>query len=93
MIDPKLLTKESGFEDGVVVEYERAGFRPSVTHFGSRVMKMTDIVSIRPLTGPMAIWNFAPKWAQCLVRDEHEFTFLASDEHDEGFETRPWWAK
>ncbi len=103
MIDPKLLTDEAGFVEGCVVEIiweDYISRQPEFYVWGSssdgsqkEYMIQQYGASVRPLTGPMAIWNFAPEWATCLMRDEHEFTFLASDEYGDGFESRPWWSK
>lgn len=72
MIDPKLLTKEAGFEDGAVVElvtensstvfYFSTPFEGDRSIFISESNRYVDfdrIISLRPLSGDMAIWNFA----------------------------------
>ena len=83
MINPALLTKENGFEDGVVVEvngrpYIFMTFHPGNTRWNAHVeckegqlFLLPNIESIRPLTGKMAHWglDWVPKWASwCEVR-------------------------
>lgn len=114
MIDPKILTPEFGFEDGVVVEYQYHswgkienevmtfhGFFGGVDR-GRVVIRDWEcdhatvecelIESIRPLTGPMAIWNFAPEWAQwLLIWDGEPLWKREYQSHTSGI-NRPWWA-
>lgn len=54
-----------------------------------------SIHSIRPLTGPMAIWNFAPSWATHLDMEDgfFEFVNLKNDGVYDGYINRPLWAK
>lgn len=78
MIDPKLLTPEVGLVEGCVVEIEWEDYISNQIEFyvwGSSINHEQKIYqisqygqSIRPLTGPMAIWNHAPDWADVLVR-------------------------
>lgn len=86
MIDPKLLTEENGFVEGVVVEIGYSPYKDrslgTIYEYGKLRKIWPDsieteqedspygfdwIISIRPLTGPMAIWNFAPDYAQSAV--------------------------
>jgi len=107
MIDPKLVTPENGFIEGCVVEiktgvvfYERfkSVLNKNITILDSDgcngYIDASDIVSIRPLTGPMAIWNFAPEWAEWLVEDSVSFRWYKSqpDIYLNAPEDRPFWA-
>lgn len=66
MIDPNQLTIENGFVEGCVIEYETDSEYPATDYFdASFIDSATTLVSIRPLTGHMAIWNHAPEWAVC----------------------------
>ena len=74
MIDPKLLTSENGFEDGVVVEiewdtYPITGNDKEIAYWEDAKEWSTEYMeSIRPLTGTMSIWNNAPEWAEtCMI--------------------------
>jgi hypothetical protein len=110
MIDPKLLTEENGFVEGCVVEVvrddgvayyaklhsadEKAVF--VTTPFGDIAISMLeDISSTRPLTGPMAIWNFAPQWAEwAIIYDESILWGMIGDNEGSGIPVyRPFWAK
>lgn len=56
------------------------------------------IVCIRPLTGPMAIWNFAPEWATCCQNREMGISWDHQipewwDGKSTVIQLRPWWAK
>lgn len=104
MITPDQLTKENGFEDGVVVEYETTDDDKDVEYFDEAFRKMFIVrpdacdwfTSIRPLTGPMAIWNFAPEWATHVEkRDEGDFLWWALDKDAivERCSRRPFWAR
>jgi len=65
MIPPDKLTAENGFVDCCVCEVEwTEGFK-QVGYFplNDWGRPESEIISIRPLTGPMAIWNHAPVWA------------------------------
>jgi hypothetical protein len=66
----------------------------------------SDLVSIRPLTGPTAIWNFAPEWATfCRIMSEDRqgdtiYWYGPLHEHDKKIlrgavdtTERPWWAQ
>ena len=89
MINPQLLTKENGFEDGVVVElfYQdesgsytewdtwvtpdcRIDEQFPIVDLGNTAHDFACLVSIRPLTGPMSIWNHAPEWATHCAETE-----------------------
>jgi hypothetical protein len=101
VIAPKLLTPENGFEDGVVVEIEWENYSPSIEYYvwGSAMdqpqkeyMISQYGVSVRPITGPMSIWNHAPEWAQWLLMWDGVALWKRSDEpHTAGIE-RPFWA-
>jgi hypothetical protein len=109
MIPPDKLTPENGFTDGVVVQYngDHLGWwNEDVKHsFGLRYLgfiRSTDgyivreIESIRPLTGPMAIWNFAPVWAVARFAntDDHISWIRVNPEWlEHRVEMRPWWAQ
>lgn len=106
MIDPTKLTAENGFVDGVVVEivWDNRNRRHQYTELCMSQWddwEFEQIESIRPLTGPMAIWNFAPEWATHLT------AIILGDEvaypcwHEHGSNTipdgaveieRPFWA-
>jgi hypothetical protein len=70
MISPELLTKENGFVEGCVVEIETQ--TGNLVQYWDELNRSTIpdwcedgfITAIRPLTGPMAIWNHAPEWAE-----------------------------
>jgi hypothetical protein len=74
VIDPKLLTNENGFVEGCVVEivqdgrsllsYWKSQNEPEILMLdvGHIEIMFCEIEKICPLTGPMAIWNFAPEW-------------------------------
>lgn len=104
MIHPTQLTKEAGFEEGVVVEivWEDDDHKPWLTHWPIFALSgINPIRSIRPLTGPMAIWNFAPDDAEILHRKiDGGFDWLLGTVEgwkmnygDGDFSHRPWWAK
>ena len=112
MIDPKLLTEESGFVEGVVVEvvqhghgylsekmttcawWRREGYAVTM---GYRSFP-NEMISIRPLTGPMAIWNFLPRNIKAVIFDEdgwpkHQFfDTMPDDMMPKAAVSRPWWA-
>lgn len=123
MIDPKLLTEENGFVNGVAVAIRWSHYVSEdelyifhnvykdeicITPGGiddSCEINVNKIKSIRPLTGPMSIWNFAPEWADvCFHGDMGSIQFYSNDqidqfgdmvfdpEHDKE-STRPFWAK
>jgi len=105
MIDPKLLTKENGFVEGCVVEYTTTDNGKDVEYFDEAFRKMFLVkpeavewfTSIRPLTGPMAIWNFAPKGATVLVKNAGAMYWMNHipdliSQHDEVI-LMPFWAK
>lgn len=108
MIDPKLLTPDNGIVEGCVVAYridgdtnERVGHARYADH-GFSILEnqwigTRNLDTIRPLTGPMAIWNFAPEsalacmvyetmvqWVEYLPPEGTTYT---------GLLIRPWWAK
>lgn len=114
MIHLSQLTKENGFADGVMVEIVVSGksswgvFSPvdetciKVRTQDSLTYYTDCIESIRPLTGPMAIWNFAPEWAESCITGRNGVYWIQgyrpedSDWPDLGWEKitfRPWWAK
>ena len=115
MIHPTQLTKEAGFEEGVVVMVKEVQWRerPMVLRIGRNehgeyitdahaYAYFSHIESIRPLTGPMSIWNFAPKWAESCIAGRNGVYWIQgsrpedSDWPDLGWEKitfRPWWAK
>jgi len=117
MIDPKLLTEENGFVEGEWIHCStnltgRMGFVGKlhsvipecgvVRFYDEDDAKFSEIVSIRPLTGPMAIWNFAPVWAEsCIIGMNGVYWIKGSrpedsDWPDLGWEKiifRPFWAK
>lgn len=116
MIDPKLLTEENGFVEGELVQIDSSVQRwhglelYDDDYIGWVVGEYENIdpqyISIiNPLTGPAAIWNFAPEWADVLLgSDEGFFRFfrdyewakwdgiLFDREHDKIF-YRPFWAR
>jgi len=108
MIDPKLLTEENGFVEGVVVEIVDTNLRKSVHYFkktgdadGLPFVELNDwtpamiiIDSIRPLTGPMAIWNFAPIGAVAMISDVSGIKLVYADDYKhDNLVKRPFWAK
>lgn len=111
MIDPKLLTAENGFVDGVVVEIVLAGGSKDLSYFehadsdeagfcdsfGSWIMTKENLhVSIRPLTGPMSIWNFAPEWADYCWHEESSLIWYKGPimiGSTGRVSIRPFWAK
>lgn len=108
MIDPKLLTEEAGFVDGVVVEYKYSkvdkryvdilnasqdGKIDTQEYF---LGQFEDMEYIHPLTGPMSIWNHAPEWAQWCKVSKINITWW-DQEPPHQFDwnqvsQRPWWA-
>lgn len=54
------------------------------------------IESIRPLTGPMAIWNFAPEWATACSVGKDGIGWLENPAYEmvglPGWTKRPFWA-
>lgn len=106
MIDPKLLTKDAGFEDGVVYEINWGlGVKEWFlwgSHEDPNGWDLESMLSIRPLTGPMAIWNFAPKWAKSVYVFDDGLSWKTTGKDDwirewpelDGFMyDRPWWSK
>lgn len=108
MINPAKLTAEQGFVDGCVVEYqiERGGHGVDYLCFdGPFALDFKHMIHIRPLTGPMAIWNFLPKETVAICRGDHgypEFQLYATHPAIVGnygmwsgykIEPRPWWAQ
>lgn len=113
MIGPKLLTPEFGFEEGCVVEIVSVhrGISKFVEYFHSDAIRQDTYFgkdysyrwgnndwTIRPLTGPMAIWNFAPDWADVYRKNSngiHQFSSIATVPDLERYSwiARPWWAK
>jgi hypothetical protein len=90
----------------VVQKDERLGYFKEVNKYEDIVLRTYDddgaehegifdqywIDSIRPLTGPMAIWNFAPKEAIAIS----DFTWIFNKADFYKFDNailRPWWAK
>ena len=103
MISTNQLTKEAGFEDGVVVEIVdemgRVWFVESwKDEYGdSKTPSYESWISIRPLTGPMAIWNFAPEWADFLIVDHGNCLWQRGRRQDffgdaRNITDRPFWA-
>jgi len=101
MINPQLLTKENGFEDGVVVEiewdtYPITGNDKEIAYWEDAKLWSTDhMVAIRPLTGPMGIWNHAYDDATHLSIDGagcFQFCTLHKGQNPEGYIPRPFWA-
>lgn len=81
MIDPNLLTKEAGFVGGEWIEIDHHVMKwhglelYDDEYIGWIVgeyenIDPSEVTSIRPLTGPMAIWNFLPKNIKAIVLDE-----------------------
>lgn len=122
MIDPNQLTKENGFAKGCVVEIVMEDGNKSVEYFdgvsdgnvllidifGSWIMNENNKCQfIRPLTGSMAIWNFAPELAtHCLQMTDDQGNIwvvswyrdlvldpLIPDDPDEIITNRPFWAR
>ncbi len=97
MINPQLLTKENGFEDGVVVELNGDVGRLHFDKDGAIVLngyRRFEILSLRPLTGPMSIWNYAPEWSTwCKRTSNGDLLWYNIDaEHLENGTKRPFWA-
>jgi len=108
MIDPKLLTAENGFALECVVEVTwNSGQDVGYLHLNENELWLKrwideslgwdEVDSIRPLTGPMAIWNFAPRWAVAL---EEGFGIILWKDRDAmtcddsfKWQRRPFWAK
>jgi len=76
----------------------------TLSNYGFYGTRIEEIVSIHPLTGPMAIWNFAPEWADvCYHNDMGTVNFYSNEmleqygdmvfdtEHDTESK-RPFWA-
>jgi len=100
MIDPKLLTPENGFVEGVVVGVEYFDGVSECGYWPDDDWPKNDsgIKSIRPLTGPMAIWNFAPEWADFLVIEHGNHLWQRGRSEDffgdaSNVTTRPFWAR
>ena len=107
MIDPKLLTAEQGFVEGCVVEGVRddgvayyAKFHSVdekavfvTTPFGDIAISMLEeIQSIHPLTGPMAIWNFAPDGSVALITSVLGIQWIYADDYKHiNLVKRPFW--
>lgn len=83
MIDPAKLTADQGFVDGCVVMVKTVGWseRPMVYHIRDSELGpyipdsnmwayLSNIESIRPLTGLMAIWNFLPSKVVAICRGD-----------------------
>jgi len=104
MIDPKLLTKENGFEDGVVVEIDKRSLGWwAVDLFNSFGVEdlgfatvhgamMREFESIRPLTGRMSIWNHAPDWANYCAMGNQTIDWLVTQVIGPTLHKRPFWA-
>ena len=131
MINTQLLTKENGFDDGVVVEIGESfgGRGGGAVYFSYGVFMGVDthgdilaiissddddnepsvfdiewVTSIRPLTGPMSIWNHIPLSVAAIVRDELNYPtdlffytnpcVIGGDKtyHGKPIECRPFWA-
>lgn len=118
MIDSKLLTPEYGFQEGVVVEIIQDG-RTFLSYWeiqneemmiilevGHIQIDIDEIENIHPLTGPLAVWNYAPPYAQaCRFMDEDNlndtiFWYPKLCEYDRNILSRdprvsfrPWWAE
>lgn len=114
MIDPKLLTPENGFVDDtiVLVEFDCS---PSNTmpqyligrwedikfHFETGTLDFFMAISkLSVLTGPMAIWNLAPEWAEtCMIWPfTKNIEWIKKDGEIKSigmatFTTRPFWTK
>jgi len=96
VIDSMLFTEESGFVDGIVIEIEYLGATKCVEYF-DRYYHYPEVSFIRPLTGPMAIWNFAPEGATVLVKNAGAMYWMNHvpdmiSQHDEVI-LMPFWAK
>lgn len=118
MIDPKLLTPDNGFVEGGVVDIvdnhgrRFVGRLSHVTEFNIWLVEsnfhgfmFSEVESIRPLTGPMAIWNFAPEWANYhLTRHDMKVSAFRvelvdymrhgphAEEYKNDWTARPFWA-
>jgi len=99
MIDQNQLTADQGFVEGCVVEIIWEDYSPSIEYYvwssamdhpQKEYMISQYGHSVRPLTGPMAIWNFIPERinsADDLLSSEEWF------QTDIGDYKRPWWAR
>ena len=104
MIDPQLLTKENGFEDGVVVEIVWLNETDPEFLVWDEIEKrnvcdddlLPELLSIRPLTGPMSLWNHAPEWAKACSIEADCVNWVANPVFEmtgfEGWSMRPFWA-
>lgn len=96
MIHPSQLTREAGFEEGVVVEIALEDGHCKIVYWRAKTeWRWEKIRNIRPLTGDMAIWNFAPEWAEWLVNWGDSIQWgVNEDNAGSGIMIkRPWWAK
>ena len=101
MIDPKLLTPEAGFMDCCAVEVQWPNEVYEVGYFpcDDWGRDVSEVVSIRPLTGPMAIWNFLPRNVKAVVLDDtgwpvHQYFDTMPDSMlPVGCVHRPFWAQ
>lgn len=109
MIDHNQLTEENGFTDGTVIliNGEATFFRETyynedeechIISTDAGECNLDNVWEIKPLTGPMAIWNFAPEWADVYcesVGGDHLFSSIAFIPELERYRwaSRPFWAK
>lgn len=114
MIHPNLLTPEFGFVEGCVVETVERGHREFnifrrieqvegttlwALVFASGWCPVIGLFdSIKPLTGPLSIWNFAPEWAVAAQIKEMGVSWEHSipewwDGKSSVVSLRPWWAR
>lgn len=100
MISKELLTVENGFEDGVVVLVitNNSSLKPQYYEWKEKYKDSIDwgyYYSIKPLTGKMAIWNFAPGWANLCMTNSRSYAFYVRELTIANFEVhskRPFWA-
>ncbi len=113
MVNPNLLTEQNGFVAGELVQIDSQvitwhglnDYDPDYKDWITGEYENIDpnlVNIIRPLTGPMAEWNFAPDWAEYLkINDNcfiHEWMrgIKETDKYDPHYERfyfkRPFWA-
>src|SRR6478609_10506123 len=107
MIDPLLLTEENGFVGGEWIEIEHHvmrwhGLEIYDEDYLNWIIDEYEninpayVINIRPLTGPMSIWNHAPDWAEYVVTQSDRITWYDKDHYDKEADKvgkRPFWAK
>lgn len=109
-ITSEMLTPEFGFVEGAVVEVNgRAGRIVQITKAFVHIdtlgfgIPFESIKTIRPITGPMAIWNFIPDdiygvgrdstgWPEHMLHMTHPAIAHPEDWKGLKIELRPWWA-